>query len=418
VGNRLGESIWHRFAHTPGRIHAGDTADITCDHYRRWPEDIATMRRLGLGAYRFSIAWARLFPTGAGTVNAAGFDFYDRLVDGLAEAGIRPLVTLYHWDLPQALEDRGGWLDADIANRFADYTEAVVRRLGDRVGDWITFNEPWVFTWLGYGLGVHAPGRNDIPEALRAGHHVLIANGLAVERIRSVAPSARVGLTLSLQAHIPATDHGDDVAAARRSAAFHNDWFLEPVMTGEYPVALREEFADALPQIDDSCRAVIRTHLDFLGVNYYTRHVVAHAEGGFLRLRPVRPVGRYTDMDWEIYPAGLYLVLKELSSRWRLPLIVTENGAGFENEEPGSDGVIDDHERQRYLQSHLEMVHRAISEGADVRGYMVWSLMDNFEWAFGFAKRFGLVHCDFATGRRTDKGSASWYAAVVARNGI
>jgi len=418
LADGAGASIWHTFSHTPGVIAGDDHGDVACDHYHRWSEDIALMRELGLRAYRFSVAWPRVLPTGRGAHNPAGLAFYDRLVDGLLEAGIEPMVTLYHWDLPQALQDEGGWSAPDIARHYADYAELVMRTLGDRAKKWITFNEPWVFHWVGSVLGIHAPGQHDIAAALTGGHHTLRAHGMAVERFRSVVPDGQIGITLSVQAHVPAGDAPRDAEAAARARAFHNEWFVDPIVFGEYPPAMREQFGALLPEIDESDRGLFQTPIDFLGVNYYTRNVQRHDDGGFLRAATVEPVGIYTAMGSEIYPAGLYLVLREFHDRYRLPLYVTENGAGFEGEVPAADGRVRDAERLLYLQGHLEMCHRAIADGVDLRGYLVWSLMDNFEWGFGYAMRFGIVRCDFDTGTRTPKLSALWYRRVIEENGI
>jgi len=418
VADGAGPSIWHTFAHEPQRVRHGDTGDLACDHYRRYREDVDLMRELGLRAYRFSIAWPRVFPSGRGSENAAGLAFYDRLVDALLAAGIRPMATLYHWDLPQALEDSGGWPNPDLAEIYADYAATMFEALGDRVDSWITFNEPWVFTWLGYALGVHAPGRTEIGHALAAGHTVLRAHGDAIARLRALAPDAEIGITLSVQAYVAASEDPRDREAAARSASFNNEWFIEPILHGRYPQAMNDEFGGFMPEIDDADRAVITRPIDFVGLNYYTREVVAWDENGFFKSRPLRAVGQRTAMDWEIYPAGLYRVLTDFHARYGLPLYVTENGAGFEDEAPGTDGVVDDWTRLRYLQSHFEMAHRAISEGVDLRGYMVWSLLDNFEWAFGYSKRFGIVRCDFQTQERTWKKSAHWYRRVIEENGI
>jgi beta-glucosidase len=418
LADGAGASIWHTFAHQEGVIANGDHGDVACDHYRRWREDIALMRDLGLRAYRFSVAWPRIFPSGRGSLNPAGLDFYDRLVDGLVEAGIEPMITLYHWDLPQVLEDDGGWASPSIASAYADYAETLFRRLGDRAKRWITFNEPWVFHWVGSVLGIHAPGRNDMAHALAGGHQTLRAHGMAVQRFRGLVPDGEIGLTLSVQAHVPQTDDPRDVEAAARSRAFHNEWFVDPIVHGDYPAALRETFGALLPEIDDADRELIQSPIDFLGINYYTRNLERFDAQGFLGAAVVRPVGVFTAMDWEIYPPGLYRVLREFHERYRLPLYVTENGAGYEDEAPGPDGHVNDRERLLYLQGHLEACHRALADGVDLRGYMVWSLLDNFEWGFGYAKRFGIVHCDFATGERRPKLSAHWYRRVIAENGL
>ncbi|MBI5506521.1 MAG: beta-glucosidase [Deltaproteobacteria bacterium] len=419
LADGAGASIWHEFAHRSGTIAAGDNGDVACDHYRRYRQDVALMRELGLGAYRFSIAWPRLFPSGSGRVNAAGLAFYDRLVDALLEAGIAPMATLYHWDLPQALEEQGGWTCPDTADRFADYADGVFAALADRVRLWITFNEPCMFTWMGYAVGAHAPGRSEFAQALRAAHNVLRAHGYAVRRFRARRHAGTIGITLSVQAHVPANaDDPDDVAAAARSRAFNNEWFVDPIVFGTYPAALRDQFGDLLPDIDEADRALFQTPVDFLGVNYYTRTIVHADPSGFFEARACRAIGQYTAMDWEVYPAGLWLVLKQFHERYGLPLYVTENGAGFEDETVGPHGRVEDVDRLRYLQSHLEMCHRAIADGVDLRGYLLWSLMDNFEWSFGFAKRFGIVRCDFQTQQRTPKLSALWYRRVIEENGI
>jgi beta-glucosidase len=418
LADGAGASIWHTFSHTPNTIQHGHTGDTACDHYRRYLEDVALMRDLGLGAYRFSIAWPRIVPGGFGPTNRSGVDYYERLVDALLEARIEPVVTLYHWDLPQRAEDHGGWVNPESAQWYADYAEVVFRALGDRVRTWITFNEPWVSAWLGYGLGVHAPGRSDTAEALVAGHHLLRAHGLAVSRLRELVPGGRIGMTLSVAACLPATPSSADAEAAERYGAFNNDWFIEPIVHGRYPQALVDEFHPFMPEITAADRQVIARPIDFIGLNYYTRHVVSHDQQGFFKARPLRAIGQRTEMDWEVYPAGLYHLLKQFHERYGLPLYVTENGAAFIDPAPDAQGRICDSERLRYLQSHFEMAHRAISEGVDLRGYFVWSLLDNFEWTFGYTKHFGLVHCDFATQKRTMKQSGEWYRRVIEENGL
>lgn len=418
LADGAGASIWHTFAHTPGVIAGDDHGDVACDHYHRWREDIALMRELRLRAYRFSIAWPRVLPTGRAPVNPPGLAFYDRLVDELLEAGIEPMITLYHWDLPQVLEDAGGWAEPATADAYADYAETMFRSLGDRAKRWITFNEPWVFHWVGTVLGIHAPGRHDMAAAIEGGHQSLRAHGMAVERFRHLVPDGEIGMTVSVQAHVPATDDPRDIEASARARAFHNEWFVDPLVYGDYPASLRAEFGALLPEITAEDRALIQAPIDFLGVNYYTRNVEGHDDRSFLRVTTHRPVGIYTAMDWEIYPAGLHRVLVEFHERYGLPLYVTENGAGYEAETPGPDGMVHDPERLLYLQSHLEACHRAIADGVDLRGYMVWTLMDNFEWGFGYAKRFGIARCDFDTQARSLKRSGLWYRTVIEENGI
>jgi len=417
LADGAGASIWHTFAHTPGKIEDGETADVSCDQYNRYREDIELMRGLGLGAYRFSIAWPRVLPEGTGAVNERGLDYYDRLVDALLAAGIEPFPTLYHWDLPEALERRGGWPSPDAPEWFADYTASVLSRLGDRVSRWITFNEPWVFAWLGYGVGFHAPGRADTGAALAAGHNVLLAHGECVGRFREIVPRGEIGITLSVLSCMPASHDPADQAASDRAAAFNNYWFSDPICSGSYPDALYEEFGEAMPAITEEERAIITRPIDFIGLNYYTRNVVECDKDGFLEGRALPREGQTSEMGFEVYPAGLYQVLHEFQNRYRLPLYVTENGAAFDDH-TDSDGRVADHDRLRFLQSHFEMAHRAIAEGVDLRGYMVWSLIDNFEWTFGYSKRFGVIACDFETGTRTVKSSGEWLRRVIADNGI
>ncbi|MFQ5478637.1 MAG: GH1 family beta-glucosidase [Candidatus Binatia bacterium] len=418
LADGAGASIWHQFAHRAGNISNGENADLACDHYRRYREDVVLMKELGLKAYRFSISWPRVLPAGSGAINQKGMDFYRKLCDSLLDVDIVPVVTLYHWDLPQALEDQGGWPSSETAACYADYAEQTFRALGDRVSLWISFNEPWVFTYLGYALGIHAPGRADTGAALQAGHTVLRAHAMASQRLATVCPRSDLGITLSVQAVLPLSRNSADLAAAERYGAFVNEWFIEPLTRGDYPQAMREQFGGLLPEITGTDRELLRNPPDFIGLNYYTRCVVEDDPTGFFRSRVMRPTGHRTAMDWETYPAGLYHVLREFSRRYSLPLYVTENGAGLENEQPDERGFVTDDLRLRYLQSHFEMAHRAISEGVDLRGYMVWSLLDNFEWSFGYSKRFGIVRCDYTTLERIPKKSARWYRRVIEENGV
>ncbi|WP_037603580.1 GH1 family beta-glucosidase [Streptacidiphilus rugosus] len=427
-------SIWDTFSHTPGRVHNGDTGDIACDHYRRFGDDIALMADLGLNAYRFSLAWPRIVPRGSGPVNRAGLDFYDRLVDELLDHGIRPVVTLYHWDLPQALEDDGGWTNRATAERFAEYAAVTATRLGDRIPAWTTLNEPWCSAFLGYGSGVHAPGRHSHPEVLRAHHHLLLAHGLATAALRSVLPtSAEVSLTLNLAAVRPHTQDPADLDAARRIDGLANRLFLDPVFHGRYPDDVLTDTAhlvdwDTLVRPGDL--GEISRPIDSLGINYYSPTVVAGRDpenapapdddgaapspwpaADQVRFLPLP--GPATAMDWPIDADGLHQVLTRLRDELpSVPLVVTENGAAFDDY-TDPDGHVHDPERISYLHAHLTAVARALAEGADVRGYFVWSLLDNFEWAFGYSKRFGIVHVDFASQRRTPKDSAAWYARAV-----
>jgi len=415
-----GESIWDRFAAAPGTIEDGSTPAVACDHYRRWREDVELLKWLGVDAYRLSIAWPRVMPV-EGEVNEAGLDFYDALVDALLAAGIRPFVTLYHWDLPQALQDRGGWASRATASAFVAYTEAVVARLGDRVRDWITHNEPWCIATLGHEEGKHAPGHADPAEALAAAHHVLLSHGWAVDAIRGGAPGAEVGIVLNLTPATPASGDPADHVAARRFDGFFNRWYLDPVLRGRYP---EDEIADrvrrghlpgkTLPFVRPHDMAAIAAPLDFLGVNYYSRIVVCRGDDG----RPVGvrtvPKEALTDMGWEVHPQGLEDLLLRLHRDYGpIPLYVTENGAAY-GDAPDAAGRIADARRVAYLRGHLAAAHRAIAAGVPLRGYFVWSLLDNFEWAHGYTKRFGLYWVDYETQRRLPKDSAYWYRDVVA----
>jgi len=417
------DSIWDEFCRRPGAVVNGDTGDPGADHYRRYESDVDLMSGLGLGAYRFSVAWPRVRPSG-GAVNDAGLDFYDRLVDRLLDAGISPWATLYHWDLPQALEERGGWTSRDTAYRFAEYAESVVARLGDRVAGWQTLNEPWCSAFVGYGSGRHAPGVTSPHAAVAATHHLLLAHGLAMERIRALAPAAPAGITLNLypvQAASPA-----DEDAARRVDALQNRIFLDPVLRGGYPADVLVDLAPfGLPElVADGDLEIIGAPIDLLGVNYYRGYLVEAAPAedpsewvGF-GARFLDSGNPRTDLGWEVQPAGLTDVLVRLHEEYpKLPLYVTENGAAYPDV-LGPDGTVGDHDRIAFLDGHLRAAHAALERGVDLRGYFCWSLLDNLEWAEGYAKRFGLIHVDFDTQKRTPKDSAQWYAGVIARNGL
>jgi len=408
-----GESIWDRFVGVPGAIVNGDTGVVACDSYHRFGDDVRLMRELGLGAYRFSISWPRIFPEGRGRVNQAGLDFYDRMVDELLANGIEPYVTLYHWDLPQVLEDRGGWPSRATVGAFAEYVEVVVARLGDRVPNWITQNEPWVVSWLGYGLGQHAPGRRSDADALAAAHHVLLAHGRAAEVLRRDAPNARVGVTVDLYPMYPLTDADADIDAARRLDGSRNRWFLDPVLGLGYPIDMLEQYESILPRIDDGDLRTIGAPLDFLGVNYYSRTVVqAGPDPAFPVAVDVDDAER-TAMGWEVYPDGLTDLLIRLHGDYDLPdVYITENGAAYSDAR--SNGSVSDPERISYVERHLAALGDAIAEGVPVRGYFLWSLLDNFEWAFGFSRRFGIVYVDFETLERVPKESFLWYRDFIA----
>jgi beta-glucosidase len=419
LADGAGPSIWHRFAHTPGRTRGGATGDVACDHFNRWPDDVALMRELGLGAYRFSVAWGRVLPDGVGRINAAGLDFYDRLVDALGEAGIEPFLTLYHWDLPAALDDLGGWLNPDSPEWFGEYARAVHARLGDRVRMWTTLNEPWVVVDGGYMVGPLAPGHRNLFEAPRAAHHLMRAHAEGVRALRA-GGARHVGLVVNLQPKHPVSRTPANLAAAARAHAYFNEQYLDPALLGRYPDALASVYGPGWPGYSDADASLTREPLDFLGVNYYSRSVVradARAFPDGCRSVPQKQAGT-TTLGWEVYPDGLTEVLTWVTERYGpIPLYVTENGAAFDDPATPIDGRVDDPPRVAYLRDHLLAVAEASRRGADVRGYFVWSLLDNFEWAQGYSKRFGIVHVDYATQRRTPKTSARFYAGVIRTNG-
>jgi beta-glucosidase len=407
-----GESIWDRFTATPGNVRAGDTGEIACDFYHRYPEDIALMGELGLDAFRFSVAWPRVVPNATGPVNEAGLDYYDRLVDALLEAGVRPFVNLFHWDLPQTLEDAGGWPERATAEAFASYASVVAQRLGDRVKDWITHNEPFCTSWLGYGMGAHAPGRKSVRDALAASHHALLAHGWAVEAIRRAAPDAEVGIVVDPWPIHAATDDPADVAAAWAEDGVRNRWFFDPLLRGAYPEDVLERFEAEAPPVRDGDLATISVPLDFLGVNNYSRRIVRAGLNGTAIDVPA-PSGELTDMGWEVYPDALHESLVRMHSEYGVESIyITENGAAFADVR-SHDGRIHDVERIAYLDGYLAAVESARAEGVPVRGYFVWSLLDNFEWSLGYSKRFGLVYIDYPTLERVPKDSFYWYRDLI-----
>ena len=414
-----GMNIWHRFSHTPGRVRSGDTGDLACDHYRRSAEDVEWMSRLGLGSYRFSLAWARILPEGRGRVNAAGIDFYSRLVDQLLARGIEPCVTLFHWDLPVALDDRGGWLNPDIAHWFADYAQTVFRHLDDRVKLWATLNEPWVVTDGGYLHGPLAPGHRNLYEAPIATHNLMRAHGTAVRAYRAEGRN-QIGLVVNLEPKYAASASAEDLAATARADAYMNRQYLDAALLGRYPEELKEVFSDAWPKWPAEDFELIRQPLDFIGVNYYTRNVTRHDAAVWpLKAGPVRQKrATYTETGWEVFAQGLTDVLKWVRDRYgNPPVYVTENGAAFYDPPTAHGGRISDPLRVDYLRSHIGAVADAIQAGCDVRGYFAWSLLDNLEWSLGYSKRFGIVHVDFETQRRTPKASAHYYSQVIATRG-
>jgi beta-glucosidase len=407
-------SIWDTFSHTPGMVDGGDTGDTACDHYHRWPEDIGLMERLGVDAYRFSIAWPRVVPGTDGTVNAAGLDFYDRLTDALLAAGITPFPTLYHWDLPQVLQDRGGWPERETAERFAAYAGVVAERLGDRVQDWCTLNEPLCSAWIGHLEGRMAPGLTDLTAAVRASYHLHLGHGLAVQAIRAAAPDARVGIVNNLSPCEPASPGEADAAAAVLADGHNNRWWLDPIHGRGYPQDMLEVYGVEQPERPGDL-ATIAAPLDWLGVNYYFRTVVtADPAGPPPHAREVHlPGSRRTGMDWEVHPDGLETILLRLTEDYGARrILVTENGSAYPDV-VRADGTVDDPERTRFLEEHLAACARAADKGAPVAGYFAWSLLDNFEWAYGYDKRFGLVHVDYPTQRRTIKGSGHRYTDLI-----
>ncbi len=429
-----GPSIWDTFSRRPGATVAGHTGDVACDHYHRYREDVALMADLGLRTYRFSIAWPRIQPDGTGPVEPRGLDFYDRLVDELRGHGIEPLITLYHWDLPQSLEDRGGWTSRETAHAFAEYAGIVHARLGDRVGTWTTLNEPWCSAYLGYAAGTHAPGRTDPAAAFAAVHHLLLGHGLATQALRA-AGARTLGITLNPAAVFPAdAENPADVAAATLVDGLHNRIFLDPILRGQYPADVLEHVARFTTPafVEDGDEKVIAGPIDVLGVNYYSPTYVAARPGaagspmhpGTEGVAFLPPAGPVTDMGWSVEPDTLRDLLERIHRDYPgTPLLITENGAAYpagpvpDEGAPGGLRVPDD-DRIRYVDGHLRAAHRAIEAGVDLRGYLVWSLLDNFEWAEGYGKRFGIVHVDYRTQQRTPKDSAHWYRDVIARNGL
>ncbi|HEY8241621.1 MAG TPA: GH1 family beta-glucosidase [Kiritimatiellia bacterium] len=424
-----GESIWDRFSHTPGKIKDGSNGDIACDHFHKWKEDIAMMRQLGHKGYRLSIAWPRILPTGRGTVNQAGLDFYSRIIDELLRNEIEPFVTLYHWDLPQTLQDEGGWVARSTAEAFIGYTDIVTKHLGDRVKRWITHNEPWCVSILGHLYGDHAPGLKDWKAALPAAHHVLLSHGWAIPVIRANSRDCEAGITLLFSPYEPASESAADYKTCRECDGFFNRWFVDPVYGRGYPADKVEEYIakgylpkEGLTFVKEGDMEDIGVDTDFLGVNFYTRDVVRNSdvpeEQNLPKSVERAPREEWTEMGWEVFPEGLYRVLVRMYYEY-LPrkVYVTENGCSY-SDGPGPDGKIRDTRRIQYLQDHFIAAHRAVQSGVPVAGYFVWALMDNFEWGLGIAQRFGLVHVDYKTLKRTPKDSAHWYKKVIEQNGV
>ena len=421
-----GESIWDRYASVSSNILDGSSPGPACDHFHRWRDDLRLLEWLGVGAYRFSIAWPRVLPDGLGAVNAAGLDFYDALIDALLAAGIQPFLTLNHWDLPQALQEQGGWASRATVDAFVRYADVVSLRLGDRVGHWVTHNEPWCIAHLGYEQGVHAPGLRDPGASLRVAHHLLLSHGRAIEVLRRNAPLAQVGIVLILTPTVPASDSGADRDAARQLDGSFNRWYLDPLYRGRYPedavadrVRLGHLAGPEMPFVLPGDLETIATPTDFLGVNYYSRAVVRAGAGGAPEAVQVAPGGELTAMGWEVYPQGLHEVLVRVKADYApARILVTESGAAFDDA-PGAEGEpASGTRRVDYLRSHIEEARRAIADGVPLEGYFVWSLMDNFEWGQGLSKRFGLYHVDYATQIRTPRESAFWYRDMISGGAV
>ena len=424
-----GPSIWDTFCRQPGRILNGDTPSTACDFYHRWADDVAMMQRMGLQAFRFSISWSRCLPAGTGGINPAGMDFYNRLVDGLLAAGIRPFVTLYHWDLPEALEQRGGWRNRDSAAWFADYAELMACNLGDRVKDWLTFNEPQIFLGLGYAHDSHAPGHAlPLADVMVAAHHVNLAHGRAVQRIRAGSTDCRAGMAIATKIGIPARpdDHAC-VEAARRftidpewtgdhATLLNNAWWPDPMILGEYPAVLEDHLPGFIAALPAGDMAEIHQPLDYFGFNYYSGAIIEPAPGAPWRRLPDPPGDPRTMIGWPVHPDGMYWASRFFHDRYKLPLFVFENGLSS-MDWVGVDGRVHDTMRIDFLTRYLRAFHRAHAGGYPLGGYFHWSLLDNFEWGRGYRERFGLVHVDYATQVRTPKDSAAWFAGVIAANG-
>lgn len=400
------ESIWDRFSRTPGKVLNGDTGDVACDHYHRYKEDVALIKQLGVDSYRFSLAWPRILPEGKGKANQKGLDFYKRLIAELLEQGIAPAVTLYHWDLPQVLEDKGGWLNRDTAMYFRDYAMVAFEELGDVVTSWITLNEPWCSAFLGYGNGEHAPGKADFPSHIVAAHHLLLGHGLALQGYRQLRLPAEIGITLNLAPQYSVSSKPEDLEATRKADGFQNRWYLDPLFKGAYPKDMGELLAYVVPAVHEGDLELIAGSNDFLGINFYSRGLVSAAG------RVSNPQGPVTAMGWEVYPEGLYDLLVRVHEDYGpIPIYITENGAAYHDVVEA--GRVHDRQRQEYLEQHFEQAKRAIQAGVPLKGYYVWSLLDNFEWAFGYDRRFGIVYVDFETQERILKDSALWYQSFL-----
>ncbi len=408
-----GPSIWDTFAHTPGKIDGGDTGDIAIDHYHRYQEDVQLAKQLDLTAYRFSVSWPRIFPAGKGQINQRGLDFYDRLVDSMVALGIEPYITLYHYDLPQALEDKGGWTNRDTAGYFADYAACLVHKLGDRVNKWITINEPWCIATYSYESGIQAPGLKEEKTKLVVGHHLLIAHGMAMQAIRSIDRQAEVGIALFQFPCEPESNDPKDIEAAENYWEKHNRWFLDPLLRGCYPPALYKLFGEDAFPVKANDFAIISQSNDFIGINYYYRQVI-NARGVVKKI----PGAEYTEMGWEINSSAMRSLLNKINHDYRVPpIFIMENGCAL-SDHLDADGHVHDHKRIKFIHDHLVALLQAMRDGVKVRGYFAWSLFDNFEWQMGMSKRFGLIYIDHSTLKRYIKDSGYWYARVVHRNEV
>jgi beta-glucosidase len=404
-----GATIWDTFSHTPGKTLNGDTGDVACDHYNRYKEDVALMASLAVQSYRFSLAWSRILPQGTGKVNGRGLDFYDRLVDELLSRGIVPMVTLYHWDLPQTLQDAGGWVSREIVNAFVEYVDVATRHLGDRVKLWTTHNEPWCISFLSHFLGEHAPGQRSMRSALAAAHHVMLSHGMALEAIRANVRDVQAGITLNFTHVDPADDREEDITAAHRYDGYFNRWFLDPLFKAQYPEDMWAFFGNLVPPVQEGDLETIARPMDYLGMNYYTRTLIGAGKEEPFFTRTERARAEHTAMDWEVHPQGMEKLLVRIHETYNPPAIyITENGAAFDDA-PNAEGEIADARRQAFLEAHFEAAERALAQGVPLKGYYVWSFLDNFEWAFGYERRFGIVYVDFKTQKRTPKQSARWY---------
>lgn len=412
-----GESIWDRFSHTPGKIKDGSTGDVACDHYHRFKEDIDLMKQMGVNAYRFSVSWPRILPDGKSNVEQRGLDFYSRLVDELLKKNITPWVTLYHWDLPQALEEKGGWPDRKTADHFANYVDVVTRKLGDRVKNWVTINEPFCASYLSYYEGVQAPGRKDLKAALSAAHTTLLAHGKSIPIIRSNSPESQVGIVHVNSPVYPVDSQTSNIEAATRMDGVLNRWFLDPLYNHQYPADIAAIYGENSPKIEGGDMEIIATPTDFLGVNYYRPLVVKSSPNSPLQMEEVTPQqARLTEMGWTVYPEGLYKILERIAANYPVSNIyVTESGAAYTDVVNPDRSIVDD-KRTEYLEQHLIAVSRSINDKVPVRGYFAWALMDNFEWSEGFTRRFGLVGVNFQTQERTIKQSGQRYSEIIRKN--